>query len=188
MVSPFLLLGAGAAVVAAASPKKKKYEKELVPGVPDNAKTRAYAQAVALVESVKAGKKKWGHVFNGAKGHEWPILKAKDLPTPPGGWVWAQQLGPQRATLTPDFPKGGEIVKQMPKERANQAMYWMLAFEGAGGGRLPAEIMAARPERPTFYPPQPHAPAAGYDELIEKLKGGMFWSPPQHVSETDIQY
>jgi hypothetical protein len=73
--------------------------KQVMPEIPDNPKTRAYAEAVAVVE-------RWGKVpgaaptvFNGvtrwtanqAQGQPtYPILAEKDLPAPPRGYIWRE--------------------------------------------------------------------------------------------------
>lgn len=178
MVSPLLLLGAGAAVVAASGPKKKP-EKELEPGVPDNAKTRAYSQAVHLVELVKRGHKSGGQFFNGivrgsapAKGLPVaPILTQKDLPATPAGWIWSE-VREERRSLSAGV--------------APLRTFWRLSYQGSE--QLPEDIRRAVPEKPTFMPATPLIPAAGYSELIEKMKEGTFYVPPDHTEVADIQF
>jgi len=176
MVSPLVILGAvGAAAVAL--PKKKAANGN---GIPDNAKTRAYAEAVRVVEAVKAGKAQSGRVFNGYASHgkmeqaqRFPILSRKELPAPPQGWVWSQHDA-RIAKKMPDLPKVGATKAQVPP--APRAMFWSLEYEG--NSMLPGEIMAARAEAPHYPPPPQHIPAAGYDELIEKMQEGTFYTPP----------
>lgn len=178
MVSPLLLLGAGVAVATAAAPKKKP-EKELEPGVPDNAKTRAYAEAVHLVETVKKSRKPGGQVFNGvyqrralAKGlPSYPILTAKDLPKAPEGWVWSEVKEGHRA---------------LSSRRRPLKAYWRLSYQGAE--QLPQEIRKAVPQPPSFAPATPHIPAAGYSEMIDKMQEGMFYVPPGSTEVSDIQF
>ena len=91
MVSPWLLLIPAAGAVAVAA-KKRDQKPDLVPGVPDTPQTRAYAEAVAAVEAVKAGGGT-RRVFNGVSGQnsdkpKHPIINQHDLPDPPKGYHW----------------------------------------------------------------------------------------------------
>lgn len=178
MVSPLLILGAVGAAAAVAAPKKKG--PELAPGIPDNDKTRAYAAAVKLVAAVAGGRVQSGRVFNGITGEQAkglprsPILTLKDLPAPPGGWVWSAREGPQ-ASMEPPLPKVG-ATKQMRGARTWKT-YWSLEFQG--NSALPGDIMNSPPmEAASYDDPPPHVPAAGYNEMIQKMKEGQFWSPP----------
>lgn len=69
---------------------------QVMPEIPDNPKTRAYAEAVAAVERFGKGPGSVT-VFNGvsrwmptqAQGQPtYPVLSQKDLPLPPPGYIW----------------------------------------------------------------------------------------------------
>lgn len=71
--------------------------KQVMPEIPNNPKTRAYAEAVAVVERFGKGPGTVA-VFNGvtrwaetqAQGQpSYPLLSEKDLPAPPRGYVWS---------------------------------------------------------------------------------------------------
>lgn len=138
MVSPWLLLIPGAAavysVVKPSAPPRPAVPAapvpQVAPGVPETPKTRAYAEAVTAVETVRrqGGSRT---VFNGVSG--WmadrtgrpmhPILPEKDLPAAPPGYRWSdyyEMSGPSRSAHTVHYwhlgppPKGDVAPSTRP--------------------------------------------------------------------------
>lgn len=111
MVSPFLLLAIPAGALVAKEIAKPK-EPAAPPGpVPDTPRTRAYADAVRLVEAVRAGRAREGRVADGVSGPPWrvreqlrhPVIAQKDLPEPPRGHSWwpdSRRTDETRSALT----------------------------------------------------------------------------------------
>lgn len=178
---------------------------EIVPGVPDTVKTRAYAEAVAVVE-------RWGKgpgeymVFNGVSGWMadkkgrpmYPILLKKDLPAAPPGYVWSEsarnsdasksahtinywQLGspPRTAPFAPSTSMTAQLTAGVPDNPKTRA-YWDAEIL-----KQHVEVRAKNPGG-TFaavMPPYVYADVLSESEL-PKASPGFRWVREQSLAKS----
>jgi len=180
-----------------APPVAPSGQPQVMPEIPDNPKTRAYAEAVAVVERFGKGPGSVT-VFNGvtrwvstqAQGQPtYPILSEKDLPAPPPGYIWRVVTKPSDASKS-----------------AYTFNYWELGSPPPGAF-LPKPMPPTMTAAPAFPPPVPvggtipdnpktraYRDALLLKEQVQAQARGMsvaavaYYVPGEVLSESELPY
>lgn len=205
----YLLIPAGAVAVGALTKALKPAQptpvapsvlpmKQVMPEIPDNPKTRAYAEAVAVVA-------RWGKgpgsvtVFNGvtrwteaqAQGQPtYPILSEKDLPAPPFGYIWRAVTKPSDASKSAYTINYWELGSPPPGAFVPTPTFTPTAT-AAPAAPPPVPIGGAIPDTPKT---RAYRDALLLKEQVQAQARGMsvaavaYYVPGEVLSESELPY